>query len=388
MRPRVSAGLAVVSGLALWAAGAPAFAQQQDREVKGLLEYRKGDVVIVDGQRVRLTAATRIKVKGAPAGREVPLGYEVKAKGVLGRDGALEAKQLEAKPNPRAAKERELIDKCTRIEEIYVEAGHALRPRDGRVETLGALSTSGPEYDRSRKILDRLLPPYVAPADVRLYVVDNREWNAFAMANFAIFVHSGLLADMDDDEVAIVLGHELAHATLEHTRRNMKKGRWARLTAGIAAVGGGVLAIATGDDLLADMGGDAIRGIGSLGASAMSNGFSRGFEDEADRVGVRYAFEGGYKAERAPALWRRFGEKYKDASGVSTFLYGSHTQSQDRARNMEGEVRKNYQPGIDTPSRAPAPEPAPVATPEPTPEPAPAPAAKPSRSKPKPKPRR
>jgi Zn-dependent protease with chaperone function len=382
MRRRVSFGLVVVSGLVLWAAGAPAFAQQ-GREVKGLVEYRKGDVVIVDGQRVRLTAATKIKVKGAPAGQAVPLGYEVKANGIPGRDGALTARQLEAKPNPRDAKELELIDRCKKIEEIYVEAGYALRPRDGRVETLGALSTSGPLYDRSRKILDRLLPPYLAPADVRLYVVDNRDWNAFAMANFAIFVHSGLLADMNDDEVAIVLGHELAHATLEHTRRNMSKGRWGRIAAGITAVGGSVLAIATGDDLLADMGGDAIRSIGSLGASALTNGFSRGFEDEADRVGVRYAFEGGYKAEQAPALWRRFGEKYQDGSGVGTFLFGSHSQSKDRARNMEAEVRKNYQPGTDTPSRV-APEPEP--TPQPTPTPTPTPASKPSKPKSKPRP--
>jgi Zn-dependent protease with chaperone function len=361
MRRKVPGGLmaAAALGLAAWGSGAPAFAQQS-REVKGLVEFLKGDIVVVDGQRVRVKATT--KVKGVPAGQPVPLGYEAKANGTVGRDGALEAKQIQVKPNRRDTKEQQLIDRCKEIEEIYVEAGYALRPRDGRVETLGALIDSGPQYDRSRRILDRLLPPYVAPTDVRLYVVDNREWNAFAMANFAIFVHSGLLADLDDDEVAIVLGHELAHATLEHTRRNMSKGRWGRLAAGITAVGGGVLSIAAGGDILADMGGDAIRSIGGLGASALSNGFSRGFEDEADRVGTRYAFEGGFKADKAPALWLKFGEKYKDASGVSTFLFGSHSQSKDRARNLEAEVRKNYQPGIDTPSRV-------VPEPKPTPKP-------------------
>jgi hypothetical protein len=81
---------------------------------------------------------------------------------------------------------------------------------------------------------------------------------------------------------------------------------------------------------------------------------------------VRYAFEGGYKAEQAPALWRRFGEKYKDGSGVGTFLFGSHSQSKDRARNMEAEVRKNYLPGTDTPSRV-VPEPEPKAKSKPNP---------------------
>jgi predicted Zn-dependent protease len=120
---------------------------------------------------------------------------------------------------------------------------------------------------------------------------------------------------------------------------------------------------------LADTGGDAIRSVGSLGANAMSNGFSRGFEDEADRVGVRYAFEGWYEADQAPGLWRRFGEKYKDGSGV-TFVFGSHSQSKDRARNMEAEVRKNYQPGTDRPSRVePEPEPTPQLTPTPASKP-------------------
>ena len=94
-----------------------------------------------------------------------------------------------------------------------------------------------------------------------------------------------------------------------------------------------------------------MRGLGGLGASALSNGFNRGFEDEADRVGVRYAFEGGFQAQKAPALWRRFGERYKDQSGVKTFLFGSHSQSKDRARNLEAEVARNYDAGIDRPSR-------------------------------------
>ena len=79
--------------------------------------------------------------------------------------------------------------------------------------------------------MDRLAPPYLDPDQVRVYVIENEEWNAFAMGNYSIYVFSGLLEEMDDDEVAIVLGHELAHATHEHTRRQVKKQMWVQLGA-------------------------------------------------------------------------------------------------------------------------------------------------------------
>jgi predicted Zn-dependent protease len=281
----------------------------------------------------------------------VPLGYEIKAKGSWLPDGSLEAKEIQAKANIRDPKEEELVTKCNEIEALYSHAGRALRQRpDGAIVSLGELHDDGTAHKRARRILDRLLPPYIKKDEVRLYVVDNKDWNAFAMANFAIYVHSGLLADLDDDEVSIVLGHELAHATLEHTRRNMKKGKWARIAGGIAAVGGGVLTVVAGEGI-GSLGGDAVRVVGGLGASALSNGFSRGFEDEADRVGLRYSYEGGFKADKAPALWRRFGEKYKDQSGVTNFLFGSHSQSKDRAKNLEGEIARNYAAGVDKPSK-------------------------------------
>ena len=325
-------------------AGDAAAAPKGTGEVKGVAEFLKSDVLVVDGQRVRIVPET--KMKGAARGQDLPLGAEVKASGAWRSDGALQASRLEFKANGRDKGELELLAACNDIEAMYANAGQALRPgRDGAVIRLGAITQRGAEYDRAREILDRILPPYLAADDVRLYVVANRDWNAFAMANFAIYVHSGLLADLDDDEVAIVLGHELAHATLEHTRRTMKKGRWARIARGVASVGG---------DIMGGWGGVAVSLGGSLGATAVGNGFSRGFEDEADRVGLRYAYEGGYDAEKAPALWLRFAEKYGDGGGVGGFLFGSHAGSRARSRNMEGEVSRNYTAAIADPPSRPA----------------------------------
>jgi Zn-dependent protease with chaperone function len=332
--------------LAAWAVASAAQAEQKGK-VNGLAEFRKDGILVVDGQRVRLVERT--KIKGVPSADELALGSEVKAKGTWQNDGVLEAKQLEVKPSVRDEKEEELLEQCDRIEAIYNARGQALRMAGNSVVSLGAVTDHGKQHQRARAILDRLLPPYVARDQVRLYLVANPEWNAFAMANFAIYVHTGLLDDLDDDEVSIVLGHELAHATLKHSRRSMKKSRWAKLAGGLAVVGGTVLSVAGRGNGLYDLGGDAVAAVGGLGATALNNGFSRGFEDEADRVGLRYAYEGGFEAEKAPELWRRVAEKYGDASGVNNFLFGSHSQSKDRARNMEAELARNYE-GNDTPS--------------------------------------
>ena len=98
----------------------------------------------------------------------------------------------------------------------------------------------------------------------------------------------------------------------------------------------------------------AARSTRARAGSSLNNGFSRGFEDQADRVGLRYAYEGGFDVEKAPALWLRFAEKYKDQGGVNNFLFGSHASSRERAKDMEAEVARNYAEGIgDTPSRPP-----------------------------------
>ena len=107
---------------------------------------------------------------------------------------------------------------------------------DGGTQSLGRMHDSGPEVERARRIVDRVLPPYLAPAAVRVYVVDNQEWNAMAMGNYSIYVFTGILGDLDDDELAIVLGHEIAHASHEHTRKQQKRGILTALAAVSAQV--------------------------------------------------------------------------------------------------------------------------------------------------------
>jgi Zn-dependent protease with chaperone function len=304
-------------------------------------EWREGDVLIVDGQRVRM--APDGKFKGDKAARDfatVPLGYEVKVKGRRSADGTVLAGELEAKDNGYALFEKQVLKMTDDAESKYRRAGRFYTSSGKRTRTVGRLSDSGSEILRIRRIVERVAPPYVDPSKVRVYTIRNDDWNAFAMGNYSIYVYTGLLRDMDDDEVGIVLGHELAHATHEHTRRRFAKAMWVQ----IAALG--VTAAAREIDskkqrLLLGL-------VTTFTAMAMVNGYGRELEDQADRVGLRYAYEGGYDVTRGPALWRRFAQKYGEKGKVANFFFGNHSLSRERAAHLEEELALNYRDGPRT----------------------------------------
>ena len=78
-----------------------------------------------------------------------------------------------------------------------------------------------------------------------------------------------------------------------------------------------------------------------LGASAVVSGYSRDHEDQADRVGMRYAYEGGYDVSKGPALWQKFADKYGDTNVAVNFFFGDHSRSSKRAALLQSEIRNN-----------------------------------------------
>jgi Zn-dependent protease with chaperone function len=325
---------AVLAGLPAWAGTE----KPKEEKVEGYAEWRSGGCLLVDAQRVCTTPATKWKGGGATGLDQVPFGYEVKAKGVRRADGAIEAREVEVKPNGMAMFEGEVLEVTNDAEEAYRKVGHMFEQvSEDKAVDLGRLYDSGPVVDRVRRITARLLPPYLEPERVRVYVVDNPEWNAMAMGNYSIYVFSGLLRDMDDDEVAIVLGHELVHATHEHTRREFKKQMWIQLAAlGLAAATEGV----KDDNAKA-----VLALVGQFGALAWQNGYGRSLEDQADRVGLRYAYEAGFDVTKGPRLWQRFARKYGDSNKVHNFFFSNHSQSSARAAKLERELALNYPDG-------------------------------------------
>jgi len=317
-------------------------------KLDGYAEWRAGNCLVADAQRV--CPATKLKFKGegeAKSFESIPLGYEVKAKGKRQRDGSLLALEVEAKPNGSAMFEGEVRSATDQAEAQARDSG---RFGDAKAP-VGKLVESGPRVERVRRIVDNLLPEYIPRESVRVYVIENKEWNAFAMGNYSIYVFSGLLDDMDDDEVAIVLGHELVHASHEHSRKQFKKEMWIQI-----AMLGALGAASTIDSDTKQ----ALTGLAVIAAgSAWKSGYGRGMEDQADRVGLRYAYEAGYDITKGPRLWNRFAKKYGEGNKAVNFFFSDHSLSAARATKLEKEIAYNYPEGPkpDGPARASRPAP-------------------------------
>ncbi|HJO02350.1 MAG TPA: M48 family metalloprotease [Acidobacteriota bacterium] len=322
--------LALALGLTI-----PATALAEEK-VKGFAEWRRGDVIVVEGQLVRADASTQFKGRGITGLGSIPLGYEVEAEGDLQADGAILAREIEAKPNGDAMFEGDVLQATNEIEAVWVGQGRMFEPgEDGDDTTIGRLADSVPRADRVRAIMRRLVPPYVDyDEQVRVHVVATEEWNAAAMGNGAIWVYTGLIDSMSDDELAVVLGHELAHYTHEHSRRQAKTGMWQGLV--------GLAAVLASEAIDSDVGSGIATVAAGIGLTVWGSGYSRGLEDQADRVGLRYAYEGGYNVGAGVPLWSKFRERYGESDKVTNFFFGSHSRPSDRISNIRDEIARNY----------------------------------------------
>jgi predicted Zn-dependent protease len=129
-------------------------------------------------------------------------------------------------------------------------------------------------------------------------VIGSNELNAWCMPGGKIVVHTGLMEKLalTDDELAAVLGHEIAHALREHGREKASQAAGVDL----AATLGGVIGAYYGLD--ANIGQGVV---GMAGDLAFMRPNSRGMEQEADRIGVELAARAGYDPRAAISLWEK-----------------------------------------------------------------------------------
>lgn len=312
----------------------PAADAERTVKLDGYAEYRRDGHLIVEGQRVRADGSTRFKGSRGSLD-EVRLGDEVRVQGVRLADGAVLAAKVDTHENGMAFLEREVKSVSDEAEMAWMDARMMFEEQeDGSRVRVGRIEDSGPRVARAGRVLDRLLPSYVDRGSLRVRVVENKDWNAAAMGNGSVWVYSGLMDQFNDEELAVVMGHELAHYTHEHSRRQAKRDLVGQLFLTAALVG--AQAIDNDKARMATSLGAALAGV------ALTSGYSRDQEDQADRVGLRYVHEAGYDVRRSPEMWQRFQEKYGNGDVVTTFLFGSHSRPSDRIRNVEREIAINY----------------------------------------------
>jgi predicted Zn-dependent protease len=163
-----------------------------------------------------------------------------------------------------------------------------------------------PQVIRLRAIAKKILPHAYAwnpesqawKWEVNLFISD--QVNAFCMPGGKIAFYTGIIEKLklNDDEVATVMGHEIAHALREHARDRIAKAQLSNL-------GASVLSSALG---LGNLGGQALgQGLQILGLS-----FSRADERDADLVGMDIAARAGYDPRAGISLWQKMGQLSKD----------------------------------------------------------------------------
>jgi len=163
-------------------------------------------------------------------------------------------------------------------------------------------------------------------------VIDSEEVNAFALPGGFLYVNTGLLTAVEDEaELAGVIAHEIAHVAAHHAARQMTRSQMFQLASvPLIFVGGGL--------------GVALQEAAALGAPAGLTKFSRGFEAEADYLGVEYLYKAGYDPQAFVVFCERFQGMDKHKTNPIGRMFSSHPQMLDRIRKTQAEISKILPP--------------------------------------------
>lgn len=173
-------------------------------------------------------------------------------------------------------------------------------------------------------------------------LVQDSQVNAFCMPGGKIVVYEGLLpVTQDETSLAIVLGHEIAHAVAKHSAEQMStliKQQYGAQALSILMQGAGA------SSSLQNIAG-TVFGLGAKGASAK---YSRGHESEADHLGIIFAAMAGYDPQKAIDFWKRMSAA---TGGGSNSWLSTHPTDAQRIQQIQGwmpEALTYYKPKVVT----------------------------------------
>ncbi len=225
------------------------------------------------------------------------------------------------------------LRKLVPAEELENAAAQQYTQMLSEANAKGALAPKGnPQLVRLQRIAAKLVPQTAQWNDRsrqwrwEVNLLGSKQINAFCMPGGKIAFYTGILEQLKltDDEVAMIMGHEMAHALREHARERVAKTQ------------GTGMALSALSQLL---------GLGQVGNVAANLGtqlltlkFSREDENEADLVGLELAARGGYNPDASVSLWQKMMQAGGGAGGPG-FL-STHPAGPERIQHLQDNIPK------------------------------------------------
>jgi predicted Zn-dependent protease len=200
---------------------------------------------------------------------------------------------------------------------------------------------------RISKAVESFLTSNGMAEDVKTYawefnLVQDNQVNAWCMPGGKIVVYEGLLpVTQDESSLAIVMGHEIAHAVARHSAErlsNAYKEQYGAAALSALLSGAGV---SSGWQQLIGI-------VHQYGGQILTSGFSRKQESEADHIGLIFAAMAGYDPEVAVSFWQRMSSA---TGGGSSSIFADHPSDAQRIQQIQGwlpEAKKYYNPVATT----------------------------------------
>lgn len=240
------------------------------------------------------------------------------------------------KRNMTLMPESEMIAMSFTEYDKFLAENPPLPDSDPRVQMVRSCGT------RIQKAVEKFYAQKKATEDLKGFswafnVVDSKEVNAWCMPGGKVVVYTGLLpVTQDEQSLAIVMGHEIAHAIARHGNQRMSQGL-------LVQFGGSVLSTALSQKpaLTQQLFAQAYGVTTTLGVLK----YSRSQESEADKMGLIFAAMGGYNPEAAIAFWQRMANM--SGGQKPPELLSTHPSDATRIKDLQAympEAKKYYQP--------------------------------------------
>jgi len=158
-------------------------------------------------------------------------------------------------------------------------------------------------------------------------VIDSDVINAFSLPGGFVYINSGIILAADEEaELAGVMAHEIAHVCARHATRQLTRSQYAGIaTIPLIFVGGGI--------------GYAVYNAAGLGLPVAFMSFQRGFEAEADYLGLQYDYKTGYDPQAYISFFEKVQAQEKKKPGFMDKTFASHPQTPDRIEASQKEIQ-------------------------------------------------